>query len=109
MTPEERRLLNEVAALTQENNKILKKMQRARRWAHLFGLIRWLVIITLAVAGYYYFQPYLEQLQNIYRSLQTGLEDVKKAGNSLPSFQELLDSFKGFIQNSPGPTSSGPR
>lgn len=71
MNPEEKRLLEEVAALARENHQILKRMQRARRWSRFFWLLKWLIIIGVTVWLYYYLQPIINQLFKTYESLTT--------------------------------------
>ena len=61
MSPEEKVLLERTLKLSEENNQILRKMQRAARWATLWGFIKVAIIIVPLVAGYIFLQPYLEQ------------------------------------------------
>ena len=61
MNPEEKMLLERTLRLSEENNRILRKMQRAARWAILWGFIKVAIIIVPLVAGYLYLEPYLNQ------------------------------------------------
>ena len=62
MNPEEKRLLEKAVRLSEENNRILEKMQRAIRWARIWGLIRFLIIVTPIVIGILYLQPFVEAI-----------------------------------------------
>ena len=62
MTPEERSLLERTAALTEENNKLLKSMQRSARWRTAFQIGYWVLIIGLTFGAFYFIQPYINSL-----------------------------------------------
>jgi hypothetical protein len=60
MDPEMRRLLQNIAANTEENNVILKKLHRSMIWGRVFTTIYWVAILALAVGSFYLIQPYIE-------------------------------------------------
>ncbi|MFA5933639.1 MAG: hypothetical protein WC795_00215 [Candidatus Paceibacterota bacterium] len=66
MDPELKSMIKENLELTQENNKILKKVRKAQVWAQISRVLYWLVIIGASVGAYYYIQPYLSKLIGIY-------------------------------------------
>ncbi|MDP3763215.1 MAG: hypothetical protein Q8Q92_00965 [bacterium] len=66
MSPEEKVLLERTLKLSEENNQILRRMQRAARWATLWGFIKVAFIIVPLVVGYLYLQPFLNQLMENY-------------------------------------------
>jgi hypothetical protein len=66
MDPEEKLLLHRTLKLSEENNRILKKMQTAYRWAIIWGFIKMAIIIVPLIAGYLYFQPMLGQVTESY-------------------------------------------
>lgn len=70
MNPEEKALLQRTVRLSEENNQILHKMQRAARWGIIWGFIKALIIVIPLVAGYLYIEPYLNQAIDNYKSLQ---------------------------------------
>ena len=73
MDPEERKLLL-------ENNRILHKLLSAQRWAMFWSVLRWAIIIGLALGSYYYIQPYLDQLLQVYGQVS----------GQVPQLQNLL-------------------
>jgi hypothetical protein len=86
MPPYDKRLLEETLNLSQENNKILRRLQRSARISQFFSLLKWLIIIALTVGTYYYVQPYLDSLLKAY----------KDVGGSMPNFSALQESLKNF-------------
>lgn len=52
-----------------ENNEMLRKLLRAQRWSTFFSALRWIIIIGATVGAYYYLQPYLDQLLDLYEQL----------------------------------------
>ena len=61
MNPEEKVLLERSLKLAEENNQILRKMQRTARWAVLWGFIKVIIIVVPLVIGYFYLQPFFNQ------------------------------------------------
>lgn len=72
-------LLEENLKLTKENNKILLGLRRSQRLGIAFTAFKWIIVISLTLGAYYYLQPFLEQLLQIY----SGLGDVYNSTGSL--------------------------
>jgi hypothetical protein len=70
MNPEDRLLLERSLKLAKENNQILRRMQRAARWALVWGFIKAVIIIIPLVIGYLYLEPYLDQAIDNYQSVR---------------------------------------
>ena len=70
MNPEEKALLERTAKLSEENNQILRKMQRAARWGYVWGFIKVALIIVPLVAGYLYLEPYLKEAVDNYNGFK---------------------------------------
>jgi len=66
MNPEEKVLLERTLKLSEENNQILRAIQRSMRLARIMSIVYWVFIIGSAIGAYYLIQPYLEQLMGIY-------------------------------------------
>jgi hypothetical protein len=64
-----RSLLQKNLRIAQENNKILLSLQRAQRRARLVRLIYWCSIAVAIIALYYFLQPRLEAIGELYGSL----------------------------------------
>ncbi len=66
MSPEEKELLKRAVALGEENNEILRGMQRSMRIQRFVRIAYWIFIVGSAVGAYYLIQPYLESLVGFY-------------------------------------------
>jgi hypothetical protein len=76
MSPEEKELLRRSIALAEENNDILRSIQRSMRLARLMTLLYWAIIIAVAVGSYYFLQPYIDQVMNIYKQASAQLGQI---------------------------------
>lgn len=76
MDPQERDLLRRTLELSEHNNKMLKKLVSAMRWARVWRILYWVLIIAISVGAFYYIQPYLEQLLEVYSGLEGNLQNV---------------------------------
>lgn len=90
--------IDELFELTKENNKILRKLRSSQRWASITRLLYWLVIIGLSVGAYYYVEPYLKQMMNVYSQGVTTLDKIQNFGSSLPGLNNV-DSFLDQLNN----------
>jgi len=84
MYAEDRPTLQKILERVEENNQMLHRLQRARRWASLFSALKWLVIIASAAGLYYYLQPYLEQILATWPQLRATWESLGSALPPLP-------------------------
>ena len=80
MSPEEKELFKRSIALSEENNQILRSIQRSMRLARFMSLIYWIFIIGSAVGAYYLIQPYLNQLTSMYSGAGDILDNLKQIG-----------------------------
>ena len=70
MNPEEKVLLERTLKLSEENNRILRKLQSRARWAVAWGFIKIAILIIPLVAGYIFLEPYFEQLMESYSGIR---------------------------------------
>lgn len=91
MTEQESLLLKKVAELTEENNKILRHMQSAARRARVWSALKLLAIIIALAVGYYYLQPYIRQVSDLYNQVQ----ELQRSTQELNP-QNLLKDIKGL-------------
>lgn len=78
MNPEERLLLERTLKLSEENNRILKKMQRTARWAIIWGFIKLALIIVPLVIGYFFLEPYLQEAVSNYDGIKETFETLQQ-------------------------------
>lgn len=83
MTPEERQLLIQTHRMVEENNALLRKMRRAALFGRIWHIFYWLVIIGLSVGAYYFIEPYVEQVRQVYGGFQSDVDTVKGAAGKL--------------------------
>jgi len=81
MDQNERELLEQTLHYAKENNRMLKSMRSSARWGRFIRLIYWTVIIGVAIWLYYFLQPFLNEVLELYQ----GVVDVKS--KFLPSGQ----------------------
>jgi hypothetical protein len=92
MTPEERSLLERTAALTEENNAILRKMRRSSRWQLAFQIFYWVLIIGLTFGAFYFIQPYINSLMG---ALGEGNSDGTSTSQSISQeLQNVLGQYE---------------
>jgi hypothetical protein len=91
MTPDERSLLERTAALTEENNKLLKSMQKSAKWRTAFQIFYWVLIIALTFGAFYFIQPYINSLTGA-----LGGGSGNSTGQSQSFSQELQDALKQY-------------
>ncbi len=70
MNPDERGMLERALKLSEDNNKILRKMHRAARWTAVWGIIKLIIFVIPLVIGYLYLQPYLGPLGDLFQRTQ---------------------------------------
>ncbi|MHB8651744.1 MAG: hypothetical protein ACYC8S_01255 [Minisyncoccota bacterium] len=86
MDPNDRELLDEVVALSRENNEILRAMRRRQRVGGVVRAVYWLVILGSMVGAYYYFQPQMQSVIDLYnRALQASADfgKITPAGDKM--------------------------
>ncbi len=87
MTPEEKSLLERTYKIAEENNGILRSIQRANRLSLTFRILYWLVIIGFSYGAYYFIQPYLQTMLGLYDQVQGNVNTVQSLTNK---FGDLL-------------------
>ena len=88
MDPEAKQLLQKALALAEENNKLLHKVRGVQKRATLWQGLKYLLIIAIALGSFYYIEPYLNKVMDLYSSV-TGMQ--QKLDNS--SIQGLLKNL----------------
>ena len=90
MDQESRKFLEQALALAEENNKILRSMRRSQRISGIIRFIYWAFIIGSAIGAYYFIQPYLTQVIEMYSSISATQQQLKSGG----SIEDLLKKFQ---------------
>jgi Trk-type K+ transport system membrane component len=76
MTPEEKELLENVLEISEENNKILKSINRSMKIARMMSVVYWVFIIGSAVGAFYLIQPQIEALMRAYEGASSSFNGI---------------------------------
>lgn len=77
--------MQELLELTRENHKILRGMQRSARIGTFFRVIYWAIIIGSLYGTYYFLQPYVNQLLDLYSQVNASIKNVQGAAGKIPN------------------------
>ncbi len=79
MSPEEQQLLQRAIQLSEENNRMLHAMRRDAAWAKAWGVVKIIIIVAPLVWAYYYLQPYIAKVNQLYDQTQQLQADPAKS------------------------------
>ncbi len=89
MDLESNKLLEKTFALAQENNKMLRRVRGVQKWSAFWQALKILVIIGVAFGLFYYIEPYLDKMLNLYNSISSTEQKLNSGGSVL----DLLEKF----------------
>ena len=84
MYGEERKTIEHLTELVEDNNRILRRLQRAKRWGAFFHFLYWVALLLLAAGSYYYVQPYLDRLRPILPQLDGIIKTFVPSSSTTP-------------------------
>lgn len=99
MEEEIKKLISENIALNKENNEMLKKLIIYQKWNQIYKIVYWSIIILSAIGAFYFIQPLLANLVNVYTggmgtSSVSSLNDLKNLGTN-KEVQDMIKSLNG--------------
>jgi len=97
MTPEEKDLLGKTFALSQENNVLLKKMQKSARINRVFQYLYWAFIVFGSVGAVYLGQLYVSSIQAA-TSIGDTPSSLTTAATSSSGIMNDINSLKQELQ-----------
>ncbi len=81
----------ELFELVKENNKMLKVIRFNQRIQTVTRILQFLFVIGLFGASYYFLQPYLEKVMELYNQVQTTAQTANEFKTTLQgSFMNFL-------------------
>jgi len=83
MDPESKKLLENIYSLEYENNKMLRSMKRSMVWGQIMSVVYWLIIIGVSIGAFYFLQPYINKMLNLYNSVSGVEQKLNPDNNSL--------------------------
>lgn len=89
MDPETKELLKNTFTLVEENNKLLHKIRGVQKRETLWQIAKIVVILLIAFGFFYYLEPYLNKVIDLYTSV-TGIEQNMENAVSGESLKDLL-------------------
>ena len=78
MDPEIEKLLREDLVLNKENNEMLKKLYNAHKWNRISSILKWVIVIGIALGTFYFIQPMFDQLFSVYGISFSDVENMIK-------------------------------
>jgi hypothetical protein len=87
--------MDELLDLTRENNELLHDLRGRARWALVFRVIYWSLILASVFGVYYYLQPYTDSIKANFGMFKDLLD---KANTSGYNFSEM-ENVKGFFES----------
>ncbi len=81
--------LKELLEIEKENNHLLKKLWRNVKITRATKFLYWTVIIAMTLGAYYYIQPFIDGLVEVY----SGLGDAASGLKNLPDVNLLNKLF----------------
>jgi hypothetical protein len=94
-----KRLMRKNLSVSEECLQILKKMHRAQLMGRLLKVLKWLIIVALALGAYYYAQPYMDTFWQAMTELRQGLVGLKSVGNTATNLPPtIFEKFQDVLK-----------
>lgn len=91
MDPESKKLLEETFRVVQENNQMLHRVRSIQKWSAFWQTFKVLVIIGIALGSFYFLQPYIDKMLDLYNSISGSQQKTGNTDNNY--FQDFLKKF----------------
>jgi hypothetical protein len=83
MNPDDKRLLLKTLELSEENNKLLRKLDRMYRLTRAIRVSYWIIILAITLGAYYFIQPYVDGARAAYTSVVNDVDNIKAIREAL--------------------------
>jgi len=90
MDPETKEILDETLKTVKDNNKMLHKMRNMMRVSRAFKTVYWVAIIGSMLGLYYYFQPFIDNIQGGFEDFVSIFSKGQSVEDSVPDIGSLL-------------------
>lgn len=77
MDEEDRNLLEHTLRIVEENNKMLRRVRGVQKRAALMSLLYWIFIIGAAIGAFYFIQPYINKVEQIFKEFSDTLSSFQ--------------------------------
>jgi hypothetical protein len=72
--------LEETREIVERNHEMLQSIERTMFWRKVSSVVYWLLIIGVAVGLFYFLDPYLDRLFDVYSQIVEQLNSVPGVG-----------------------------
>ena len=66
MDPDDKRIIRRNLKVAEENQEILRKMRRGQFLGNITRILYWLIIIGASFGTYYFLQPYIDTMKDLF-------------------------------------------
>jgi hypothetical protein len=96
MDEEDKKKLDAILKLSEENNHFLRKVRGAQKTSQMFKAIYWVIIIAVTLGGFYLVKPFLSTLTGLYSGIGGGSSNGSgsSSGFKVPDIRQLQDLLK---------------
>ncbi len=98
MDPDIKKILIENLEITKQNNELLTKIRSVQKWSQITRAVYWLLIIGASLGSYYFIQPYLGSILNVYSGGVSDIHSISDFSKNLPDSKKLQDIVNQFNQ-----------
>ncbi len=103
MDQETKELLKTTLSLAEENNKMLHKLRNAQKIEFVWKVAKFVLVIGIALGSFYYLEPYLNKVMDMYNSVAGIQKDIKSATGSVKgaadNVKNITDAPNSLLQD----------
>jgi len=104
MTPEERDLLQKTYKLVEENNTMLRKVNRKMFYDGVMKVVYYGFIIGGSIGAFYLVQPYIDSMKSGLEGLNGTVQEVNKTAGSLQNGVSVFSTMEENLKALTGGT-----
>ena len=92
MDPEIKTILQENLRISAENNEMLLSLVKAQKQQKIYRIAYWVIIIVVTIASFYFIEPYLGSIINLYSGGAGDTSSVSSYSDILKNLQDIQKS-----------------
>jgi len=85
--------------LTEENNKMLRKIRRNQIFSSWTKAIYWIIILGALFGAYYFLQPYINSFNKNIQNLQNTINNISSSTSDLSTSIPGMSEMKQFLED----------
>lgn len=96
MSQDLEREIAQIRKIVEENNKIVKGLQKKARYATLISILKWVIYIAIATGIYLLAKPIIDQATQTYGMIQESAKSISEVKSQFNNDQinSFLELFK---------------